>query len=304
MAAAHVLGGPCMRVEAPASRLPALQLRVIVPGHVGARQVKWLSRIILSERESQARRRGCFWTGWAAAACAWLALLWQCLLAQYLPATRYMQIASMGCCPWRLLQAPWQQRDYRLLPQSVVDHEGAESEHGWASMPSVQVMPVQVGRPGPAGCALSIGGTGGAILFPSLVFSGGSGPRHAGLGCPRVTSRSASWLPAAGPICSISYESSTSLLRVPTKQCTHHSSCLRSVPSAAAARLQQHLHPSSRAPSSLLRPAPSSRQPPPPPSEPGAMRGAVAGSPLPVLMCPLTMAQAGLWLASCSRRAG
>ncbi|KAL4458252.1 hypothetical protein ABPG75_013117 [Micractinium tetrahymenae] len=67
-------------------------LRMIIPGHVGARQVKWLSRIILSEQESQ---------------------------------------------------APWQQRDYRLLPQSVVDHEGAEGEHGWASMPSVQIMPVQ-----------------------------------------------------------------------------------------------------------------------------------------------------------------
>lgn len=43
-----------------------------------------------------------------------------------------------------LLQAPWQKKDYKLLPQQVVDHEGAEGPQGWTSMPAVEVMPVQV----------------------------------------------------------------------------------------------------------------------------------------------------------------
>ncbi|KAL4422084.1 hypothetical protein ABPG77_001552 [Micractinium sp. CCAP 211/92] len=99
-------------------------LRVIIPGHVGARQVKWLSRIFLSEKESQA-------STWA----------------------------------------PWQQKDYRLLPQSVTDHEGAEGELGWASMPSVQsaVLTPEAGTVYPAGTTSSIRAKGYA-------WSGGGQP--------------------------------------------------------------------------------------------------------------------------------
>lgn len=134
-----------------------LQLRVIIPGHVGARHVKWLSRIILSEHESQASSRG---VGplqvqhGGSDTRFWLAPPWPQLslhLHTAIPALH--RLLHMAHRLHTALQAPWQQRDYRLLPQSVVDHEGAEGQHGWASMPSVQVMPVQVGS-GPSGLFL------------------------------------------------------------------------------------------------------------------------------------------------------
>ncbi|KAI7842057.1 hypothetical protein COHA_004255 [Chlorella ohadii] len=82
-------------------------LRMVVPGYVGARQVKWLTRIVLSENESE---------------------------------------------------APWQKKDYKLLPQEVVDHEGAEGPQGWTSMPAVEsaILTPEAGSVFPAATAKSI----------------------------------------------------------------------------------------------------------------------------------------------------
>lgn len=116
----------------------------MIPGYVGARQIKWLTRIQLSERESQARfhsgvlghRRGlgCFSSVTSVAATLCSA---QCSLAPCTP---------RGCRLCVLpAQGPWQQKDYKLLPQGVRDHGAAEEgPHGWASMPAVGVLPVQV----------------------------------------------------------------------------------------------------------------------------------------------------------------
>jgi hypothetical protein len=50
-----------------------------------------------------------------------------------------------GCCACPVPQKPWQKTDYKVLPQSVVDHGGAEGEeNGWTTMPAVLEMPVQV----------------------------------------------------------------------------------------------------------------------------------------------------------------
>jgi sulfite oxidase len=66
--------------------LSCLQLRVVVPGFVGTRSVKWLKRITLSDRESE---------------------------------------------------SPWQQKDYKLMPQRFTTLSAAD----WKSMPPIMVSP-------------------------------------------------------------------------------------------------------------------------------------------------------------------
>ncbi|PRW45406.1 sulfite mitochondrial [Chlorella sorokiniana] len=100
-------------------------VRAIVPGYVGARQVKWLSRIVLSENESE---------------------------------------------------APWQKKDYKLLPQGVTDHEGAEGPQGWTSMPAVEVMPVQSAILTPEAGSVFAASTTEAIKVRGYAWSGAGVP--------------------------------------------------------------------------------------------------------------------------------